>query len=136
MAITLDIFDDYLIFDNKETITLQNPGESPITINNVLRRPAVLATDFGGGNMVFGAAIEFIIWKNEAPALLSHDGIGAIMADDETPIAYSIPVDVPRINARITDQNGKHYRVDVVDDNAWRTRWNVKATSEASEGVN
>lgn len=113
MAITLDITEDYLIFDNKETIIFQNPGGSALTINNVVRRPVVLMADGGGGSTVYGASVEFLIYKEE----------------------ISIPF-TPKLNAKITDQNSKHYRVDMIDDGAWRTRWAIRATSDAAEGVN
>ena len=54
MALTLDITSDYLIFDNKEMITFQNQGESAITIPNVIRRPAVIGVDGGGGSIADG----------------------------------------------------------------------------------
>lgn len=113
MTITLNINDDYLIFDNKETIVFQNQGGTPVTINNVVRRPVVLVADDGGGSTVYGSSVEFLIYKREV----------------------NFPFN-PKLNAKITDQNGKSYRVDVIDDGAWRTRWAIRATSDAAQGVN
>lgn len=113
MTVTLNINDDYLIFDNKETIVFQNQGGTPVTINNVVRRPVVLVADDGGGSTVYGSSVEFLIYKREV----------------------NFPFN-PKLNAKITDQNGKSYRVDVIDDGAWRTRWAIRATSDAAQGVN
>lgn len=132
----LDISSDYLIFDNKETITFQNKGDSAVVINNVLRRPSVLAMEDGGGSVVYGAAIEFIIWKKEASSFILHDGIDFLMSDNGEELEYDDSVDIPRLNAKITDEYGKNYRVDVIDDSTWRTKWSLKATSDATEGVN
>jgi len=138
MALTLDITSDYLIFDNKETITFQNQGESAITIPNVIRRPAVIGVDGGGGSIVYGAGIEFLVFKNElANALVADDSETLIATGEDSDfLVYSDSLFAPRINARITDENGKHYRVDIIDDGAYRTRWAIRATSEAAEGIN
>ena len=57
--------------------------------------------------------------------------------DDETNIdVVGSSSFIPRLNAIITDQNGKKYNVDLIDDGVLRTRWSVKATSQAGEGVN
>jgi hypothetical protein len=111
--ITLDISGDFAIFDNTEIVTIQNKDENPIIVENVKRQSAMLGTDLGGSSLVYGAAIEFQVWKNCAPVSF-----------------------IPKLNARITDQFGKHYRVDSIEDMAWRTKWSLKATSEASEGTN
>lgn len=107
----IDISSDYLIFDNTETITVQNQGENPIVVSNVVRRPATLQMSDSNGNSWYAVAAEFWVWKNEMP------------------VAY-----IPRLNAKITDQFGKNFRVDIVDDGAFRTRWVLKATSVAGEG--
>lgn len=138
MALTLDITSDYLIFDNKETITFQNQGESAVTIPNVVRRPAVIGVDGGGGSIVYGAGIEFLVFKNELANYIVADNAETLIdagSGDEF-MAYSDTLFAPRINARITDEKGKHYRVDIIDDGAYRTRWAIRATSEASEGIN
>jgi len=111
--LTLDISNDFNYFDNTETITIQNKNDNPLVIDNVKRNAAVMGVDDGGGNVVYGAAIEFQIWKNCAPVDF-----------------------VPKLNAKITDQFGKNYRVDTVEDMCWRTKWSVKATSDAGEGLN
>lgn len=109
----LDITKDYEIFDNKEDIKLANPGDGEFVVPDVIRRPALLASDSYGGSMVYSAAIEFLVWKESLPVNFS-----------------------PRINAVITDQYGKKYNVDTVDDGVLRSRWSIKATSQAGEGVN
>lgn len=111
--ITLDISSDFNIFDNLETITVKNLHENSIVIENVRRNSAILGTDMGGSSLVYGSAIEFQIWKNC------------------TPVSF-----IPKLNGKITDQFGKHYRIDSIEDMAWRTKWSVKATSDASEGTN
>jgi hypothetical protein len=108
----LNITQDYTIFDNKETIYFQNSGESVVTIHNVVRRPAVIATETISGTSVYATAVEFLVWKDNAPSLN------------------------PKLNAIITDKNGKKYTVDLIDDGVLRTRWSVKATSLAGEGIN
>lgn len=135
----LNIANDYMIFDNLETITFQNKGESAITISDVMRRPSVLGVDDGGGNVVYGAAIEFLIWKQIAIEDIIQDG-------NDNDLVYDGPYDfilsnespsfVPRLNAIITDNLGKRYTVDSIDDGVLRTRWSIKATSYAGEGVN
>jgi hypothetical protein len=135
----LNIADDYVIFDNKETITFQNQGESALTIADVTRRPAVLATDSASGSTYYAAAIEFLIWKNSIQSAYLQDGLDndIVADDDETNIDVGGSSSfIPRINAIITDKNGKKYNVDLIDDGVLRTRWSVKATSQAGEGVN
>lgn len=134
----LDISEDYTIFDNKETITFQNQGESVLTIDNVTRRPAVIATDNVSGTTYYAAGIEFLIWKQsvridylqdgQSNDIESDDGVYIILSGNDT---FN-----PRINAIITDIYGKKYNVDVIDDGVLRTRWSVKATSQAGEGIN
>ena len=106
----LNIADDYVIFDNKETITFQNQGESAVTIPDVTRRPAVLATDTASGSTYYAAAIEFLIWKNSIQSAYLQDGLGEdiVADDDETNIdVVGSSSFIPRLNAIITDQNGK-----------------------------
>lgn len=112
MAITLDISSDYELFDNSEAIKIQNPSAQEIVANNVIKRPSMIGMDSGGDATVFGASTEFLVWKNELP------------------VGF-----VPKINAKITDQFNKKYRIDSVTEESWRTKWNIRATSEASEGI-
>jgi len=109
----LDISNDHLIFDNTETVTLQNQGENALIVTNVVRRPAVMQLSDSNGNSWYAAAVEFWVWKTELPVQFT-----------------------PKVNAKITDYLGKHYTVDSIDDGALRTRWAIKATSLAGEGIN
>jgi len=134
----LNIQDDYLIFDNLETITFQNQGDSAVTINNVMRRPAVLQIESAGGGMVYAAAIEFLIWKEELGGFLV-DGQGNYITYDEDDTSFIDASSLgfaPRINGLITDKLYKRYLVDSVDDGVLRSRWSVRATSYTGEGVN
>jgi len=136
--ITLDISGDFAIFDNTEVVTIKNTNEDPVTIDNVKRQSAMLGTDLGGSSIVYGAAIEFQIWKSSVQSSYFVDGEGnQVISDDLYTVIDFGGVDfIPRLNARITDKFGKHYRVDSIEDMAWRTKWSLKATSEASEGTN
>ena len=136
--ITLDISRDFSIFDNTETITIQNKDGDEIIIENVKRQSAMLGTDLGGSSLVYGAAIEFQVWKDPVQSWYFTDGEGnKVISDDQyTEIDFGGIEFIPKLNARITDQFGKHYRVDSIEDMAWRTKWSLKATSEASEGTN
>lgn len=107
----LDISNDYQIFDNTESVTLQNQGDGAFTVSNVVRRQASISVTDSGGQSWYYQGAEFLIWKNELP------------------VGFT-----PRINAKITDNLGKIYNVDSVDDGAFRTRWILKATSQAGQG--
>lgn len=134
----LDISSDYSIFDNLETITFQNQGESAFAVQNVMRRPAILQVESAGGGMVYAAAIEFLIWKEGAEDFLI-DGLGNYITyddDDTSFIDVSSLSFIPRINALITDKFGKRYLVDSIDDGVLRSRWSIRATSYTGEGVN
>jgi len=134
----LDISSDYQIFDNLETITFQNQGDSAVTIQNVMRRPAILQVESAGGGMVYAAAIEFLIWKEGAEDFLV-DGQGNYITYDEDDTSFidvSSSSLIPRINALITDKFGKRYLVDSIDDGVLRSRWSIRATSYTGEGVN
>lgn len=134
----LNIADDYVIFDNKETITFQNQGESAVTINDVTRRPAVIATELASGATYYATGIEFLIWKNSIQMVYLIDGNGSdVISDDAyTNIDLGSSEFIPRLNAIIIDKNGKKYNVDLIDDGVLRSRWSVKATSQAAEGIN
>ena len=134
----LDISSDYQIFDNLETITFQNQGDSAVTIQNVMRRPAILQVESVGGGMVYAAAIEFLIWKEGTEDFLV-DGQGNYITYDEDDTSFidvSSSSLIPRINALITDKFGKKYLVDSIDDGVLRSRWSIRATSYTGEGVN
>jgi len=134
----LNIESDYLIFDNLETITFQNQGDSAVTIQNVMRRPAILQVESAGGGMVYAAAIEFLIWKEGTEDFLV-DGQGNYITYDEDDASFidvSSSTLIPRINALITDKFGKKYLVDSIDDGVLRSRWSIRATSYTGEGVN
>ena len=134
----LNIADDYVIFDNKETITFQNQGESVITITDVTRRPAVIATESASGTTYYTTGIEFLIWKNSVLTAYMVDGEGNDVVSDDlyTNIDFGSDEFIPRLNATIIDKNGKKYNVDLIDDGVLRSRWSVKATSQAAEGIN
>jgi hypothetical protein len=134
----LNIADDYVIFDNKETITFQNQGDSVITITDVTRRPAVIATELASGTTYYATGIEFLIWKNSVQTAYMVDGNGNdVVCDDVyTNIDLGSSEFIPRLNATIIDKNGKKYNVDLIDDGVLRSRWSVKATSQAAEGIN
>lgn len=106
----LDISDDYQIFDNSEAITIQNPGVNAIIANNVVRRPAITSITESNGQSWYYQSAEFWVWKNELP------------------VGFS-----PKVNAKITDNLGRIYNVDSCDDGAFRTRWVLKATSQAGQ---
>lgn len=108
---TLEIDGDWEIFDNRETITVQNKGSSTVTVADVVRRSATLGIADAAGNTVYAAGIAFIIWKAKAPDF------------------------IPRLNATVTDYLGKKYYIDSIDDGALRTRWYIKCTSETNQGV-
>jgi hypothetical protein len=134
----LNIADDYVIFDNKETITFQNQGENVITITDVTRRPAVIATESASGTTYYSTGIEFLIWKNSVLTAYMVDGEGSDVVIDDvyTNIDFVASEFIPRLNATIIDKNGKKYNVDLIDDGVLRSRWSVKATSQAAEGIN
>jgi hypothetical protein len=134
----LNIADDYVIFDNKETITFQNQGDSVITITDVTRRPAVIATESASGTTYYTTGIEFLIWKNSVLTAYMIDGEGnyVVVDDSYTNIDFVASEFIPRLNATIIDKNGKKYNVDLIDDGVLRSRWSVKATSQAAEGIN
>jgi uncharacterized protein YxeA len=134
----LNIADDYVIFDNKETITFQNQGDSVITITDVTRRPAVIATESSSGTTYYSTGIEFLIWKNSVLTAYMIDGEGSyvVVDDSYTNIDFVASEFIPRLNATIIDKNGKKYNVDLIDDGVLRSRWSVKATSQAAEGIN
>ena len=108
----LDISSDYEVFDNKENISFQNIGENSIVISNVMRRPATIAFESAAGTVMYAVAVEFIIWKMEAPVTF-----------------------IPKLNSKITDNLGKIYNVDSIEDGVLRSRWSMKATAQASLGV-
>lgn len=108
----MNVSDDWMIFDNVETITFSNIGSSPITILNVVRRSSGMVVTDAAGNLVYGADAIFIVFKNNVP-----NGFA------------------PKINARITDYRGKSYRVDSINDGVLRTRWLINCTSEAGQGL-
>lgn len=108
----LDISTDYLIFDNKETITLENKGDSPVTINNCVRRRSIMDIVENGQTITFAADMRFIVFKAEAGATK------------------------PRTNAIVTDNTGKGYAVDRIYDDALRSRWILDCTSLSSENSN
>lgn len=134
----LNIADDYVIFDNKETITFQNQGDIVITITDVTRRPAVIATELSSGTTYYATGIEFLIWKNSVQTAYMVDGNGNDVVGDDvyTNIDLGSSEFIPRLNATIIDKNGKKYNVDLIDDGVLRSRWSVKATSQAAEGIN
>ena len=107
----LDLTNDHLIFDNKETITFENKGDSPATINNVVRRRSIMQTTSQDGTTVYAASMKFIIYKVETAI-------------------------IPRVNAKITDNLGNQYFVDYVADDCLRSRWVVDSTSASGEGSN
>lgn len=136
----LDISTDYLIFDNKETVTFQNKDELAVTVNNVIRRRSVMDTVDQSGTVVFAADMRFIIYKAEMTiaedtadypdgAIKYGTGTSDFLRTDS--LGFK-----PRINATITDNLGNNYAVDRIFDDALRSRWILDCTSMASENSN
>jgi hypothetical protein len=109
----LDLFNDWMIFDNTEIITITNKGAASVQIPRVIRRSSTLDITDAAGNVVNAAGVAFIIWKVNAPSGF-----------------------IPKLNAQIVDKFGKKYYVDSVNDGTLRSRWYVRCTSEANQGTN
>jgi hypothetical protein len=108
----MDVSNDWMVFDNTETIVFANIGAASITIPRVVRRSSSMVVSDGGGALVYGADVTFIIFRVNVPGGFA-----------------------PRVNARITDAHGRSYRVDSINDGVLRTRWLVNCTSEAGQGL-
>lgn len=139
----LDISTDYLIFDNKETVTFQNKDESAVTVNNVVRRRSIMDMVDQAGNIVYAADMRFIIFKPEMTiaentadspdgAIKYGSGTYDLLRIDK----FGTDAFKPRINAIITDAYGKSYAVDRIFDDAIRSRWVLDCTSLAGENSN
>jgi hypothetical protein len=108
----LDISTDYLIFDNKETVTHYNLSNVSRIINNVVRRPSILATQDQMGTTIYSASQRFVIFKSEVSGGFT-----------------------PKVNEKLVDSNGKSYYIDSVNDGRLRTSWVVDCTQKTNEGV-
>jgi hypothetical protein len=133
----LDISTDYLIFDNKETITFQNKDDSILTISNVIRRRSIMDIVENGHTITFAADMRFIIFKAEfgiaEELVAAPDGSMMHGTGINDYIRTSRFDGKPKINAIITDSYGKRYAVDRIFDDALRSRWVVDCTSLAGE---
>jgi hypothetical protein len=109
----IDLADDWMIFDNTETITITNKNESSVQLPRVIRRSSTLDITDAAGNVVNAAGVSFFIWKNNSPAGF-----------------------IPRLNAQVVDKFGKKYYIDSVNDGTLRSRWHIRCTSEANQGTN
>ena len=133
----LDISTDYLIFDNKETITFQNKDDVELTIANVIRRRSVMDTVDQHGVITYAADMRFIVFKAEfalaEDAATAPDGSMMHGTGAGDYIRISRFDGKPKINAIITDAHGKSYAVDRVFDDALRSRWVLDCTSMSGE---
>ena len=108
----MDVSNDWMIFDNTETITITNIGDASVIVPRVVRRSSGMVVADGGGALVYGADVTFVVFRVNTPGGFA-----------------------PKINARITDAKGKSYRVDSINDGVLRTRWLINCTSEAGQGL-
>lgn len=136
----LNITNDYLIFDNKETITFQNKDDDILTVANAVRRRSIMNIVDQGEAVVFSADMRFIVFKPEfdiaLDAITAPDG--SLMHDSGTGdyIRISSFDWKPKVNAIITDSFGKRYAVDRIFDDALRSRWVFDCSSLSGENTN
>jgi len=100
---------DHVVFDRLETLTVMQPDNvTTFSVANALRLPSALADAPAGNVAVFGVGVRWCLWVIECA---SH----------------------PKINARLTDADGKHYRINTVDLTVSRELYEIESTSEAAE---
>ena len=102
---------DHAVFDRLETLTLMQPDDvTTFSIANALRLPSALADAPAGNVAVYGVGVRWCLWVIEC-------------------------VQHPKINARLTDADGKHYRINTIDLTVSQELYEIGSTSEAAESL-
>lgn len=111
MSLTLDITEDYKVFDNLVTVTYTpfSAPRTPVVIENVKIYAATQVPASVAGASVPTVGTKFCIFKNELPT-------------------------APEANGKILDQNtGRNYRILGNVETSWSNRWIITGIIEAGE---
>lgn len=108
---TLDVSEDYNLFDNQEDVWLVNPDGQKVLTTALREEVDTVPVDVGGGNIAFHTYTTWHVFRNRLNGF------------------------TPRANGFIQDPNGVKWFIGAINLQTWGTRWRLTCEAEAGEGT-
>lgn len=132
---TLDVSDDYLVFDNLQTVTLTNPdGESLVVPHCLMQGVDNILTDLGDGTLGYRTFTTWHLWRKPLThaARVKWTADGEIKTGGLSYLAWQKPhVFVPQLNCKIVDSRGVAWWASAVNLDVWGNKYQIEAEAEA-----
>jgi hypothetical protein len=139
---TLDISGDWAVFDNTQTVTLQNQDGIAITVENALQQGVdTILSDTGDGTLGYRTfciwnlwrdkliVTDQIVWQGSTTDYLLADTDSVILTG-ENGVVYQ-----PQLNGSITDQNGTKWFISAVNHDVWGNKYQLECEAQAGTPV-
>lgn len=133
---TLDISDDYLIFDNLQTVTITNPdGRSLVVANCLMQGVDNILTDLGDGSLGYRTFTTWHMWRKPltmaAAAGIKWSTDGKIKWNNNGYLGWMSSVLVPQLNCKIVDSRGVAWWASAVNLDVWGNKYQIEAEAES-----
>lgn len=138
---TLDVSDDYLIFDNLQTVTVTNPdGESLVVPYCLMQGVDNILTDLGDGTLGYRTFTTWHMWRKPLTKPTVNNSVcwsagNAILTGSAGGrLLWGSPpsrVFVPQLNCKIVDSRGVAWWASAVNLDVWGNKYQIEAEAEA-----
>lgn len=139
---TLDISGDWAVFDNTQTVTIQNQGSIAFTVDNALQQGVdTVLSDTGDGTLGYRTFCIWNVWRDKLVIsdVLVWQGSTTdyILADADSPILTGTNPGYfqPQLNAKLVDKNGTNWYVSAVNLDVWGNKYQLECEAEAGTPV-
>lgn len=113
---TIDVSNDYAVFDNTQPIIIRNPNGEQKPASHALQQgiDSVLS-DSGDGTLAYRTFCTWHVWRKN--------------------LNFSSPVFVPQLNCRITDNRGVRWFGSSVNLDVWGEKYSIECEAQAGTVV-
>lgn len=140
---TIDVSDDYLVFDNTQTVKITNPDGSSGYVPHCLQQGVdTVLSDMGDGTLGYRTFCVWNAWRKNLDSvyLVWDGGLGEdfiLWGTDSQD--YLIGSDtgtfIPQLNSKIIDKTETTWYVSAVNLDVWGNKYQMECEAEAGTAV-
>lgn len=136
---TIDVSNDFVVWDNTQTVTLTNPDGSSITVEYALQQGVdTVMADMGDGTLGYRTFCIWNIWRKpieeQGSILWSPTSGSYLMFDSQNNALFSFFI--PELNCKIKDDRDIDWYVANANLDVWGEKYQLECEAQAGTGVN
>lgn len=140
---TIDVSNDYVVFDNTQIINLLNPDGSGGYVPFCLQQGVdTVLSDMGDGTLGYRTFCVWNLWRKNLRGgyLIWSDATDEdffLWGNDPSDYLINSDLDVliPQLNSKITDKSGTSWYVSAVNLDVWGNKYQLECEAEAGTAV-